>query len=321
MNFHVKNLLANKHIQTSYATLFRKPFLQDFEIEEFSLSDGDFVEIYWYNKQRYPKKIAVLFHGLAGSYLSPYIQGAVNEFTKKGYTSAVVHFRGCGTKPNRKARSYHSGETQDNLEVLHSIHTRYADAKIFCVGYSLGANMLLKLLGEQGEKSFITAAVAVSAPMELAVAAKTINQGTAKIYQRRLLKELKDSLLQKFNRFDFHKLINLSQEDVKNIQSIREFDALYTAPIHGFLSAQDYYERSSAKQFLKDIRIPTLIIHAKDDPFMTTEVLPKKDEISPYITLEISEKGGHVGFVEGTLLKPEYWLEKRVVSFFELFFT
>ena len=321
MKFTTKNLLSNRHIQTSYATLFRKPFLKDWEIEEFTLSDGDFIEIYWQNRPKRSecKKIAILFHGLAGSYKSPYIQGAVQELCNDGFACAVVHFRGCALKENLLARSYHSGDTKDNLEYLEHIHKKYKAAKIYCVGYSLGANMLLKLLGEEKQNSFITAAVGVSAPLQLEIAAKTIDSGGAKIYQKRLLDELKISLLKKFKKFDFEKLIHLKEEDIKNIKSIREFDELYTAPIHGFSSADDYYAKNSAKQFLKDIETPTLIVHAKDDPFMTPEVLPKKEEISKFITLEVSEKGGHVGFIEGNIFKPKYWLEKRIVEYFRLF--
>lgn len=319
MDFTVKNLLSNKHIQTSYATLFRKAFLKEFEIEEFTLSDGDFIEIFWYNKRSNPKKIALLFHGLAGAYDSPYIQGTINELSKKDFSCAVVHFRGCGSKDNIKARSYHSGETGDNLEYLTYLHKKHKDAKIYCVGYSLGANMLLKLLGELKQNSFITAAVAVSAPMQLEIAAKVINTGVAKIYQKRLLDDLKKALLRKYEKYDLKKLIDLNKDDLKKITTIREFDERYTAPIHGFSSADDYYKKCSSKQFLKDIQTPTLIIHAKDDPFMSDEVIPKKSEISNYITLDISEKGGHVGFIEGSIFKPRYWLEKRIVAFFELF--
>jgi len=321
MKFTTNGLLGNRHIQTSYATLFRKPFLKDFKQEEFTLSDGDFIEIYWQNKPNPSdnSNIVLIFHGLAGSYKSPYIQGVVNTLCKEGFSCAVVHFRGCGEKENRLARSYHSGETQDNLEYLQFIHKTYPQTKIFCIGYSLGANMLLKLLGELKQNSFITAAVAVSAPMQLEIAAKTIDSGTAKIYQKRLLDELKLSLLKKFDSYDFEKLINLKKEDLQKMRSIREFDEHYTAPIHGFLSANDYYAKNSARQFLKDIQTPTLIIHAQDDPFMTPEVIPKKEELSKYITLEVSKQGGHVGFVGGSLFKPEYWLETRIAAFIKLF--
>lgn len=318
MGFQTTFYLSNKHLQTSYATFFRKPFLEGFEVEDFTLNDGDFIQAYWYNRPKHSSSqpIAVLFHGLAGSYKSPYIQGCVQEFDRLGFASVVVHFRGCADKENLLARSYHSGETQDNLEYLTYLHKYYKNSQLFCVGFSLGGNMLLKLLGEIKQNNLITAAVAVSAPMQLNISAKTINTGFAKIYQRRLLNDLKLSLLKKYEKHDIEKLIHLKKDDVKKIKTIKEFDQLYTAPIHGFLSADDYYEKCSAKQFLKDIKIPTLIIHAKDDPFMTTEVIPNSEEISVDVVLEVSENGGHVGFINGALLKPEYWLEKRVGEYF-----
>ncbi|WP_457743596.1 hydrolase [Sulfurimonas sp.] len=318
MNFKTNNILRNNHIQTSYATLFRKPFLKNFKIEKFILSDGDFIEIYWHFK---PKKdeqtpIIVLFHGLTGSFNSPYIQGAINELNKNDFACVVVHFRGCATEENLLARSYHSGETQDNLEYLQHLKKEFPNSKLFCIGYSLGGNMLLKLLGELKQNKLITAAVSVSAPMQLKISAKTINSGFSKFYQKRLLKDLTKALLRKYQKHDFEKLINLKKESIQNIQTLKEFDDIYTAPIHGFDSADDYYKKCSSKQFLKDIQTPTLIIHAKDDPFMSTEILPQPNEISKYITLEISENGGHVGFIQGSIFKPIYWLEKRITQYF-----
>ena len=318
MNFTVKNLLKNTHIQTSYATLFRKPFLKNFEIEKFILSDGDFIEIYWHNKPKTDRQtpIVILFHGLAGSYNSPYIQGTINELNKNNFACVVVHFRGCAGQDNLLARSYHSGETDDNLEYIQYLQKIFPNSKLFCVGFSLGGNMLLKLLGELKQNTLITAAISVSAPMQLDISAKTINSGFSKFYQKRLLNDLKKALLRKCKRHDLEKLINLKQDAIKNIQTIKEFDELYTAPIHGFASADDYYMKCSSKQFLKDIKTPTLIIHAKDDPFMSTDILPQQNEISKYITLEISENGGHVGFIQGNLFKPIYWLEKRITKYF-----
>jgi len=318
MNFKVNNLLKNTHIQTSYATLFRKPFLKNFKIEKFILSDGDFIEIYWHFKPKTNTQapIAILFHGLAGSYNSPYIQGTINELNKNNFSCVVVHFRGCANEDNLLARSYHSGETNDNLEYLQYLQKEFPNSKLFCVGYSLGGNMLLKLLGELKQNTLITAAISVSAPMQLEISAKTINSGFSKIYQKRLLNDLKKALLKKYQKHNLEKLINLKQNAIENIKTIKEFDELYTAPIHGFDSADDYYKKCSSKQFLKDIKTPTLIIHAKDDPFMNTDILPKQNEISKYVTLEISENGGHVGFIEGTLFKPVYWLEKRITRYF-----
>lgn len=228
-----------------------------------------------------------------------------------------MHFRGCGEKPNLLPRSYHSGENGDAKEFISYLHKKYPMSKLYAVGYSLGANMLLKLLGEEKKSVLLEKAVAISAPMQLDVSANDINQGISKYYQHRLVKELNKSLDAKYDKHDMESLLKLKRSDIKNLKTFWDFDEAYTAPVHGFTCAQDYYTQSSAKQFLKDIEIPTLIIHALDDPFMSAKILPTEEEMSKSITLEVSEYGGHVGFISGTIFKPEYWLEKRIMSFFK----
>jgi len=319
MNFQASFLLKNRHIQTIYASLFRKLPPLDFEVETFWLSDGDFVEAYWHKITQHTNTtpIVILFHGLAGSYKSPYIQGAVAALGNAGFSTVVMHFRGCSGRDNLKARSYHSGDTGDAKEFIKTLHARSPEAKLFAVGYSLGANMLLKLLAEEKENSLLSAAVAVSAPMLLNVSASQINKGLSRFYQRLLLKDLNAALEKKYAKHDMQKLIGLQKKDIKKLKNFRLFDEAYTAKINGFASAQDYYEKSSSKQYLKYIQTPALIIHAKDDPFMTPEVIPKKEEVSRKVELEILENGGHVGFVSGTLFKPRYWLDVRVVSYLQ----
>ncbi len=319
MNFQPSFLLKNRHIQTIYSSLFRKLPPLDFEVETFWLSDGDFVEAYWHTITGHTNNtpIVILFHGLTGSYKSPYIQGAVAALSNAGFSTVVMHFRGCSGKDNLKARSYHSGDTGDAKEFIKALHASYPEAKLFAVGYSLGANMLLKLLGEEKENSLLTAAIAVSAPMLLNASASRMNRGLSRFYQRLLLKDLNVALEKKYEKHDMQKLIGLEKKDIKKLKNFRLFDEAYTAKINGFTSAQDYYEKSSSKQYLKDIQTPTLIIHAKDDPFMTPEVIPKKEEVSRKIELEILDNGGHVGFISGTLFNPHYWLDTRVVSFLQ----
>jgi len=318
MNFQPSFFLKNRHIQTVYASLFRKLPLLEFEVETFWLSDGDFVEAYWHKITQHTNTtpIVILFHGLAGSYKSPYIQGAVAALNRAGFSTVVMHFRGCSGKDNLKARSYHSGDTHDAKEFLAGIHARYPQAKLFAVGYSLGANMLLKLLGEEKDDSLLCAAVAVSAPMLLDVSATQMNRGISRFYQRLLLKDLNAALEKKYEKHDMQKLIGLEKKDIKKLKNFWLFDAAYTAKINGFSSAADYYEKSSSKQYLKNIQTSTLIIHAKDDPFMTPKVIPKKEEVSHKVELEILENGGHVGFVSGSLFKPFYWLDTRIVEYF-----
>lgn len=310
--------LKNRHFQTIYSSLFRNPPTINFEIQRFSLSDGDFLECYWHKvkKQEETTPTVIIFHGLTGSYKSPYVLGLMNELRINGFNSVLMHFRGCSGRDNLLPRSYHSGETGDALEFATSIKKRFSSSNLYGVGYSLGANMLLKLLGELGDNSLFKKVVAVSPPMQLDICADTMNSGFAKLYQKRLIKDLNIALEKKYDRHDMHSLINLQREEVKKLKTFWEFDNAYTASVHGFSSAQDYYEKCSSKQFLKEIKTPTLIIHSKDDPFMTIAVLPKDDELSVNVELELYKYGGHVGFISGNIFKPKYWLEKRIVEYF-----
>lgn len=314
-------LLKNRHIQTLYSSLFKKVPTHDFDIEIFELSDGDFIECYWYNKRETNsnKPIVLLFHGLTGSYKSSYILGTMRELDKNSYNSVLVHFRSSSGVMNRKPNSYHSGKTDDAMEFIKSLKDRFTDSKIFAIGYSLGGNVLLKMLGEMADASPIHAAISISAPMQLDICSNQMNRGFSRFYQHLLLKDLNKSLEQKYKTHDMKSLINLDIKDIKKLSTFWEFDNAYTAPIHGFASAQDYYTKSSSKQFLKHIKTNTLVIHALDDPFTTPEILPKEDELSRYVKLEIHQKGGHVGFVEGSFLKPKYWLEERIINYFNEF--
>jgi len=313
--------LKNRHLQTVYASFFRKFPPHDFFVEKFNLSDGDFIECYWYNKptNKTNKPLVMLFHGLAGSYKSAYIQGMMEQFDKNGFDSVVVHFRSCSGVMNLKAKAYHSGKTDDALEYINSIKLRFSQIKLFGIGYSLGANMLLKLLGELKDDSPLTAAIAVSAPLMLDVCANSINKGFSKFYQKHLVDDLNKLLEQKYDTHDIESLIGLKKQDVKNLKTFWEFDEAYTSKINGFKSAEDYYEKCSSKQFLKDIKTNTLLIHSLDDPFMSADMMPSKDEVSSFVELEISKYGGHVGFVDGSLFKPKYWLEARATQYFKTF--
>jgi len=311
--------LENGHLQTLFPALFRKQRPPETEIEQFELDDGDFVECFWHRRPSIDDKtpIVVLFHGLEGSYESPYIQGMMHSLARAGFSSVLMHFRGCAGKENRLPRSYHSGDTGDAKVWIQQLSARYPDTPLFAVGYSLGGNMLLKLLGEWGASSPLAAAVSVSAPMQLEVCANRINSGFSTIYQRHLMKNLKQSLLKKYADHPMRSHIGIDEKDVKKLKTFWEFDDVYTAPVHGFSSASDYYEKSSARQFLKAIETETLIIQALDDPFMTPEILPAEGDVSRHVQMEFYPHGGHVGFVSGSILKPKYWLEERIVNYFK----
>jgi predicted alpha/beta-fold hydrolase len=310
--------LKNRHLQTLYPTLFRKLPSIDFSVQPFELADGDFIDCYWYQKPNIESKqpIVTLFHGLAGSYQSAYIQGMMHHLHKQGYACVLMHFRGCSGRTNRTARAYHSGDTEDAHAWISHLKSSFPNSPLFAIGYSLGGNMLLKLLALYGTTSPFKAAVAVSAPIQLASCAKTMQLGFARVYQQYLLRPLKQSLLHKFATHDYASLIGLNAKSVKKINTIEQFDDLYTAKIHGFKDAKDYYEKSSAKQYLSLIQCHTLIIHAIDDPFMGGKLLPKVCELPDNIRLETPENGGHLGFVSGTLFKPQYWLEQRITDYF-----
>jgi len=308
--------LRDGHSQTLFPSFFRKLDDLDYDIEIFELSDGDFVECYWYNKEAEDAPIVVIFHGLEGSYSSPYVKGIMKALKKSGYRVVLMHFRGCATKENRLARCYHSGETNDAKEFISHIKNRFNDTPIFAIGYSIGGNILLKLLGEYGDNSPLKSAVSVSAPMELSLCADKMNRGFSKIYQFHLMKHLKKSLLAKYKVHDMKSIIGIDENRVKNMKTFWEFDNIYTGPIHGFKDAKDYYNKSSARGYLYRIKTKTLIIHSLDDPFMTPEILPTYDEVSSSVDLEIYKNGGHVGFISGTILKPKYWLEDRIIEYF-----
>jgi len=285
--------------------------------EDFTFADGDFTEIAWSEKPKNPQDIVVLFHGLGGSIHSHYIQGMMKTLKTLNYTSVVMHFRGCGSKPNKTKRSYHAGETGDAKAFINQLKKDYPQASLHAVGYSLGANMLLKLLAEYKDASPLKSAVAISAPLELEKCTHHINQGFAKVYQVYLLKALKEALLKKVEFLDLTREYGLDKKRIKKIKTIYEFDDIYTAPVHGFKNAVDYYKQNSSRQFLKEIQTPTLLIHSLDDPFMPPSIFPEKEELSESIVYEVGHYGGHVGFIEGSLFKPEFWLEKRVKRFFE----
>jgi len=239
----------------------------------------------------------------------------MQALSQDGHSCVLMHFRGCSGRINRLARAYHSGDTGDAIEWISEVQKRYPKAQIHLIGFSLGANMLLKLLGTTTLS--IASAIAISPPLDLTLSANAINQGFSKLYQARMVKGLNHFLLAKYQQHDYEKLINLKKSDVSKIKTFWAFDALYTAPIHGFDSAEHYYDESSAMHYLKDIQTPTLLIMAQDDPVTHINFIPKN--ISNTIEVELYPKGGHVGFITGSLCQPEYWLERRIMEHFKHF--
>jgi len=317
-NFKAATGLKNRHLQTLYPTLFRQCPTIDFTVQQFELADGDFVDCHWYKKPAMDSKqpIVILFHGLAGSFKSAYIKGMMQHLHSKGYSSVLMHFRGCSERLNRTARAYHSGDTADAKAWITHLKESFPASPLFAIGYSLGGNVLLKLLAEYSHSSPLSAAVSVSAPVQLASCSATMQHGFAKVYQQYLLRPLKRSLLKKYLCHDYMTLIGLSVQSVKKINSIEQFDNLYTAKIHGFTDAKEYYKVSSAGQYLPEIQCQTLIVQALDDPFMGANIQEEFRGLPANISIDTPRNGGHLGFVSGSLFRPKYWLEQRISDYF-----
>jgi predicted alpha/beta-fold hydrolase len=225
-----------------------------------------------------------------------------------------MYFRGRSGEPNRLPRSYHSGDTGDLDEIMMRLGRRHPDQQIAVAGYSLGGNVLLKWLGEKGRSAGISTAIAISVPLDLQQAALKLDKGLSRIYQRHLLTRLRDSVTEKAARHP----PPFSLDRLHELDTFHKFDNAITAPLHGFRDVYDYYERSSSKPFLKSIEVPTLLLQAADDPFLPASALPCPDEMSSFVTMELSERGGHVGFVSGSNpLHPRYWLEERILQHLE----
>lgn len=312
--------LNNCHCQTIYPALFRaKPDPPEYRRERIATPDDDFIDIDFCGSGEQP--LVILLHGLTGSSQSGYIKGLQSALFKQGLRSAAINFRGCSGQSNNRARSYHSGETQDIHFLYQTLSQREPNTPIAVAGFSLGGNVLLKWLGEQGQNVNLFAAVAVSVPLVLGICATKLDSGFAMNYRRTLLKELKAYMSNKQEHLD---IIGRTEDaskvkelgDLSAINSFWEYDDRVVARLHGFADVHDYYRRSSSRQYLKSIAVPTLLIQAVDDPFMTPEVLPGQHEISSFVQLELTPHGGHVGFISGHIpLRPRYWLEQRIPEF------
>lgn len=305
--------LRNRHLQTLFPTMVRKHLKKPNVVQErIELKDGDFLDCFW-SQEGLPKNapLVVLLHGMGGSVQSSYVSILFNAFKSMGYRGVLMHFRCAGDEPNRLLRTYHAGETEDLNTFIQLLNQREPQTLKAIVGISLGGNVLLKWLGEQGSQAMVERAVAISVPFDLEKLVITLNQGFSKIYQKHLIQKLRKLYAKKQ-----HQNLPFRIEDLNDIHSFPEFDELTTAPLHGFSSAREYYRASSCLPYLANIHIPTLIMHAKDDPFMTPDCLPKENHLSSNIILEISSHGGHVGFIsKNKYHQPEFWIGKRVSEF------
>jgi predicted alpha/beta-fold hydrolase len=304
--------LPGGHAQTIYPMLI-KPSAPAYRRERWETPDGDFIDLDWIDGPD-DAPLLLLFHGLEGSSASHYASTLMSAIGERAWTGVVSHFRGCSGEPNRLPRAYHSGDSDEVDWVLRRLRQRFPQRTIFAAGVSLGGNALLKWLGERGQSAgdVIHAAAAVSAPFDLAICGHHLGRGFNRVYTQHFLNTLKKNAAEKLARFpgifDGHRMAHA--------QSLYEFDDAVTAPLHGFLGADDYWQRASAKPLLGGIRIPTLLLNAQNDPFLPARALPRADEVSATVKAEFPREGGHVGFVTGSLPGRLDWLPQRLLHFF-----
>ena len=300
--------LPGAHLQTMWPALAPRRLQLTLQRRRVELPDGDFIDVDWVG-ERGP--IVVVLHGLGGASDSHYVRGMLSAIARRGWRGALMHFRGCSGEVNRLARGYHAGETGDLDTFIAMLRHNEPQTQLAVIGYSLGGNVLLKWLGERGGTAPVRAAVAVSVPFDLANAAMRVHQGFSRVYELRMLRSLKAVMSLKAAQ----QPLPWDDRAIAAITSLREFDDRITAPLHGFRDADDYYTRASCKPYLAAVATPSLVIHAADDPFMSPSVVPTVRQLSAAITLELSNHGGHVGFVAGQPWAPHYWLESRVPAF------
>ena len=298
--------LPGPHLQTLWPVLRPRPKLA-LRRERVELDDGDFIDL---DLGPGDGPSVVVIHGLEGGLDSHYASTTLEALAAAGFRPVFMYLRGCSGEPNRLARSYHSGASDDLASVLAHLARGPGGPALAAVGFSLGGNLLLKYLGETAEPQ-LQAAVAVSVPFVLRDAMLRLNIGRSKGYRAHLMRRLKETYRRKRAVMP-----GLADPGLNAMTDFFDFDDRITAPLNGFAGADDYYARCSCRPFLPHIRTPTLILHALDDPFMFSRTVPGPDELGPGIRLELARHGGHVGFVSGSLpWRPIYWLEVRLVDF------
>ncbi len=313
--------LPGGHLQTIIAALLSTGSEVKYRRERWELNDGDFIDVDWAEPhtsdlvaQKTP--VLVIFHGLEGNSQSQYAKSLIGAAISKGWHGAVIHFRGCSGEPNRLPRFYYAGDSLEINTMLSRVRALYPDNPIYAVGYSLGGNALLKWLGEFGTDSMpnISKAVAVSAPIDLKASAVSLDRGLNRfLYTPMFVDSMRPKALALSKRFPGL----LDEQRIHHAKTIHDIDNAVTSVLYGAKDASDYYHRNASKPFLKNITLPTLIINAKNDPFLPAEFLPSADEVSASVTLDYQEQGGHVGFYSPLPNSRHGWLPSRIIEFLE----
>ncbi len=302
-------LFRNGHAQTVFASLFRKVRRVHYQRRRIDTPDRDFLDLDVSSVAA--SKAAVVLHGLEGDSERSYVRGMVRAVNRAGWDAVAVNFRGCGGEINRQLRFYHSGSTDDLDTVVSHLYADGSYSELALIGFSLGGNVVLRYLGERGTDvpEIISRAVTFSVPCDLVAGAKVFEIPTNALYLKRFLRMLRRKIRAKARLFPGL----ITDEGFETIKNFKDFDDRYTAPMHGFRDAVDYWRKTSSKPLLTSIAVPTLLVNAADDPFLHPDCYPRDEaRENPSFFLEIPRNGGHVGFVA---FDPsgEYWSESRVV--------
>jgi predicted alpha/beta-fold hydrolase len=302
--------LPGGHLQTIAAALAPAPRVA-WSRERWETPDGDFIDLDWAGPAAKAGShdrsgpVLALFHGLEGSSASPYARAIAAQALALGWRCVVPHFRGCSGELNRLPRAYHSGDSEEIRWILEALSG--PAGTLYGCGISLGGNALLKYLGEQGEGAAVRKAIAISAPLDLAAAGRALDAGLSReIYTRIFLKTLKKKTFEKIKQ----QKISVDSLRLRRARTFWEFDDTVTAPLHGFLGADDYWARSSSGPWLGRIRVPTLVLNARNDPFMPATALDAIRDLPANVMLEFPRSGGHAGFPG-----RNRWLARRVLDF------
>ncbi|HEU5145486.1 MAG TPA: alpha/beta fold hydrolase [Chryseosolibacter sp.] len=306
--------LFNPHLETIFPALLRRVVIAPYTRERIYTADDDFLDLDWL--QRGGEKVVIISHGLEGSSDRPYVKGMAKALHENGFDVVAWNFRGCSGEMNRQRRFYHSGATEDLHTVVEHVMSLKKYQSLYLIGFSLGGNLTLKYLGERDVSPFIQKAVAISVPLDLQTSCDKISQPSNRIYSNRFVRSLKKKIATKAQM-----RTDLDASKLPHIKTLTEFDDCYTAPLHGFPNAREYYSQCSAIRFVEHIKTPTLIINTRNDPFLSDECFPAALlEGHPFVSLEVLSRGGHVGFTQFNK-NGLYWSEQRALEFLFEFAT
>lgn len=313
MEYKAPYFFRNGHLQSIYPSLFRKLNDHFMVRERIDTDDGDFLDLDWCRNGS--RRLVIISHGLEGHSRRPYVLGMAKAVVDNGWDALAWNFRSCGGSMNRNLRFYHSGATEDLHHVVNYAAQSGDYDEVALIGFSMGGNLSLVYLGQQDPmpNPIVKKAVVYSVPCDLSAGAEQLRRPQNTIYMKRFLKDLKFKMQEKNKIYPG----DVDLTDYDKIKNFRQFDDRYTAPIHGFKNADHYWAQCSSRRFIRNIKIPTLIVNAKDDPFLSDSCYPHEEvDANKNVRLEVPATGGHVGFVSFNK-KNLYWSEQRALAFLE----